>query len=116
MQTRLVAISLGLSAVASAFLLLVPTGTGVEAGQIVGRTLLEINGSRVIGLLLVPIFISLVPLLFPGRPALIIATTLICGFTVVGSFTVGLFYVPAAVAMLVATLGKPPQNVRNTTV
>jgi hypothetical protein len=54
-------------------------------------------------------------LLFPGRPALIIATTLICGFTVVGSFTIGLFYVPAAVAMLVATLRKPPQNVGNTT-
>jgi hypothetical protein len=114
LQTRLVAISLGLSAVASVFLLLVPTGSGgVEEGQIVHRTLLEVNGSGVIGLLLVPVLISVIPLLFPGRPALIVATALICGFTIVGSFSVGLFYVPASAVMLAAALRRPTQDATN---
>ncbi len=110
MRTRLVLLALALAAIASAFLLLAPTGTGTQAGRTVSVTLLQVNGSSVLGLLLVPIVICLIPLLFPGRPPLITAFVLLCAFVLVGSFTVGLFYVPAAAVMLVAVGRKPSKS------
>lgn len=115
MRTALVAISLGLSAAASTFLLLGPSGTGFSEGQVVHPTLVEVNGSWVIGLLLAPVLISLIPLVFRGRPALIVATALICGFTIVSSLgSIGLFYLPASGAMLAAALRRPtPDDATN---
>jgi len=99
MRTVLAGTALGLSVVGSAVLFFVSTGFG--------RTIAEVNGSWVVGLMMIPILISLVPLGFPGRPALIVATVLLWAFVVVGSFSIGLFYLPAAVALLLAASVKP---------
>ncbi len=77
------------------------------------RTLLQVNGPQVIVLLVLPVLVTLAPLLFPSRVTRVIATVLICGFTLVGSFTIGLFYLPAALAMLIAACAKSRQNFRN---
>ncbi|HLH18713.1 MAG TPA: hypothetical protein VKX45_15950 [Bryobacteraceae bacterium] len=110
MRTGLVAAALGLSTIATIILAVMPTGTSVEGGQVIHSTLIDVNGSWVVGLLGIPIMISAVPLMIPTRQALVAATALLWAFVVVGSFSVGLFYIPAAVAMLLAAGVKPPRD------
>lgn len=77
------------------------------------RTLVEVNGLWVLTLLLVPILLSGVALLAivltdagqARRRALLWTPTLaLLVFCVVGVFSIGLFYVPVALALLVATI------------
>ena len=77
------------------------------------RTLVEVNGLWVLTLLLVPILLSGVSLLVivftrtgqARRRALLWTPTLaLLVFCVVGVFSIGLFYVPVALALLVAAI------------
>ena len=49
-----------------------------------------------------PVLTALAAWLLRKQAARIIATILIGGFALIGSFTIGLFYVPAAILMLLA--------------
>jgi hypothetical protein len=100
MQSRLLGTGFGLSVVSSVVLLVFPSGIEIQNGQTVNKTLLEVNGAWTYAVLLIPILISLVPLLFPGRAPLIVTTMLICAFTILTGFY---FYAPSAVVMLFTT-------------
>jgi hypothetical protein len=52
--------------------------------------------------MLLPVLVALIPVVFPRRGVRIAAAVLLGAFVVVASFTIGLFYAPATVAMVVA--------------
>ena len=99
-------VSLGLAAKAAYSLLNDPAAyTGVTGPDRhpTHASLVQINGQAVISTVLFPVAVVLVPVLVPRRKVRIGATILIWAFTVLGSMTIGLWYVPAALAILVAT-------------
>jgi hypothetical protein len=106
MQTSFVWASIVLTIAASLLLVFVPTESTSSAQGFAHRTLMEVNGQRVIILLLIPVVIALAPVVFPGLLMRRIATTLLGAFSVVSSFSVGFFFIPAAIAMLIAASGK----------
>jgi hypothetical protein len=100
MRLKLAAIALGLTLLASGALLLAPAGTETTDGQSIHVTLRQLNGDRVIGVLLVPVLIALVPFLSERRAAATAPALLMCGFVVI-AMSVGVFYLPAAAVMLI---------------
>jgi hypothetical protein len=102
MKTRLAAASVGLALAAAIFLLMWPVYTGFDGVRATRATLLQINGSWAILPLAFPVIVALLPLVLRRQAIGIIAAVLIGAFSLLAGFTVGLFYVPAAVAMLLA--------------
>jgi hypothetical protein len=105
--------------IASCTLLVVPVYSGLavgasftRSGQVVSesaesrRTLLEVSGAPVALPLALPVLCAGFPVLFyrSRRRWLLEATaaTLLAAFTLVAGFSIGLFYLPSATAMLVA--------------
>jgi hypothetical protein len=70
-------------------------------------TLLSVNGPKALAVLAVPVIAALIPVLFPKRRVRAIAAMVLSGFCLLGGFSVGLFYVPSAVTMRVASLREP---------
>ncbi len=62
-----------------------------------GRTLVKVNGPRVFGILAIPIVIALVPLVFPRLK--ISAAIVMLVFTLIAGFSIGFFYLPAAMLL-----------------
>jgi hypothetical protein len=52
-----------------------------------------------------PVVVALVPVMFPARVIRIIAAVVLGGFTALGAFSIGLLYLPAALAMAAAGAG-----------
>lgn len=81
-------------------------GMAVEQAKVVRRTLLEVDGPGVLVPLLIPVILSALPLVrlasASRRCLAVISAVLLLGFVVVGVLSVGLFYAPSAMAMLVA--------------
>jgi hypothetical protein len=50
-----------------------------------------------------PVLTTLIALLLPKQWVRIAATILLGGFAAIGGFTIGLFYLPAAILMLLAS-------------
>lgn len=109
-------LSVSLAIVASVVLLLVPmytqmrvTSRGPE--EISHSTLLETNGPSVFVALLIPVALTALPLLTRGRARISVSVATAVAlvvFVVIGSGSIGWFYVPAltaAVAAVVASLG-----------
>jgi hypothetical protein len=109
--------ALGLTVAATLVLLFVPFGeqVTVEAtlpGEPPGRelvertTLLQEEGPTVIGLLAVPVAFSALPLIAGRsrlvRPMRMASAVLLTGFTILGLFSVGLLFAPAALTMVAA--------------
>ena len=84
MKTRLTGAAFGLALVAAVFVLV------------------WIGPSALIAAMF-PVLTALAAWLLRKQAARIIATILIGGFALIGSFTIGLFYVPAAILMLLAS-------------
>ena len=101
MKTRLTAASFGLALAAAVFLFVWP----IYAPH---ATLLQVNGYWAIFPVAFPVVIALLPLVFRNQAVRIIATVVIGGFSFVGSWSIGLFYVPAALTMLLAACGNRP--------
>ena len=111
--------ALVLSVLAVVYLLLVPVYSGVSISQdstgmtgtaTTSATLIEVNGG-----------FALLPVLFPvaicagtlalrntriARAARAVAAVVLLAFSVVAGFSIGLFYLPAAFAMVVAARAK----------
>jgi hypothetical protein len=113
-------LAVALAALPAAWLLIVPTystittissdNPHVTTTQRGVETLLGTNGIGALPVVLLPILLAAFPL-FRGTPhqrrvrSAIVAVILV-GFTIVGGFSIGLFYIPSALATLTAaTLG-----------
>jgi hypothetical protein len=101
-KNKLALASLGLAFSAAVLLLVLPTGVAEYNGLRRTTTLLQSQGSWAIVATMVPVVFALLPLIFPKQAIRIIAAVLIGAFAFVGSFSIGLFYVPSGVAMLLA--------------
>ena len=89
-----------------------PPALPVTQQRSVGRTLLEVNGPRVLGVLAVPMVLAGLPLAFAryrrlGWAARGMAAVLLLGYVVATGFSIGLAYVPAALVMLLAAAIPP---------
>ena len=84
---------------------------GVE--RCVGQSIFEVDGSWVLVVVSVPVLISLLPTMVPRRAVMAVAAALLWVCCVIGLFSVGLFFVPAAVLMTVAAVARdrPPAHV-----
>lgn|GEM_PF-3794211 len=83
-------ISLVVTTVVSLLFLIVPVYSS-------GGTLVEVNGPRVFGILTIPIVIALVPLVFPRLK--ISAAIVMLVFALIAGFSIGFFYLPAAMLL-----------------
>jgi hypothetical protein len=102
MKTRLAAASFGLALAATIFLLVWPVYTRSDGLRTTHATLLQVNGSWMLLAVAFPMIIALLPLVVRMRAMRISAAIVLGAFSFIAGFTVGLFYVPAAVAMLLA--------------
>ncbi len=102
MKKRLTAISFGLALAAAIFLLVWPVYTGFDGTRETHATLLEINGWGAIAAVGFPVVLALLPLIFPRQAIRIIAAVIMGGFSIIAGFTIGLFYLPSALVMLLA--------------
>jgi hypothetical protein len=75
------------------------------------RSLLQTEGASVLVAAGLPILVALVPLVFAAgrhaRRAEIVSAVLLAGFVVVAGFSIGFFYLPAAVAAVVVARRSP---------
>lgn len=103
----------GIALAIAAGLLLLPTGSSqsctAENGSPVvcteaSTSLLSTQGPGVILVLAVPAILCLVPALLPGRGSMGSSTAVLFLFCFVAGLSVGLFYLPVAVAALTLTL------------
>jgi hypothetical protein len=111
MRTRLTAVSFGLAVSAAIFLLVGPAYSGSAGGRTTHATLVEVNGSWVVLPVMFPVLTALVPLIFHKQALRIIATILIGGFAFISGFSIGLFYLPAAITMLLAACVTPSAKI-----
>ena len=106
MRTRLTAVSFGLAMAAAIYLLVGPVYSGSNGGRPTQATLLQVNGPWVIIPVMFPVLIALMPLVF-RKQAVRIAAAIVMGAFVLISFSIGLFYFPAAILMLLASCVEP---------
>ena len=96
--------------VAAVIVLVAPSYSSVtsssDRGEIVStKTALEVNGPWLLLLLLAPIAIAATPLFARGRAWVvlsIVSASLLWVFVILGSFTIGVLFAPAALLALVA--------------
>jgi hypothetical protein len=107
-----------LLAVATAIVLLVvPTGRQESCFVGIGgetscssrsTTLPESDGWDVLAVLAIPVVIAGAPLMLGStrlrRPALVVSSVLLLAFAALGAASIGLFYLPAAAAMVIAAV------------
>ena len=88
-----------------------PTGLESSTAAVEGATLSAVNGSRALLPLLMPMLLTLAPLLMPGRAGRRVAAYVCAGllmvFVVLAGFSIGMFYAPSAVAMVLAAVQRP---------
>jgi len=109
---RLPAASLGLAIAAAVFLLVWPAYSGSDGVRTTHATLLAVNGPWAIVPVMFPVLVAVLPFLSRRRALRVVATILLGGFVIISGLSIGLFYLPAAVAMLLAACTKPPAHVR----
>jgi hypothetical protein len=103
MKTRLTGVSFGLALAAATFLVVWPTYSGSNGSRPAHATLLQVNGPYALIPVMFPVLTTLIALLLRKQGVRIAATILISGFALIGGFSIGLFYLPAAILMLLAS-------------
>ncbi len=105
---NLTTISFLVTLATSGLLLIVPVYSGQSGNGIVTvqthATLLEENGAFALIPLMIPVLMASTPMIFPHSWVRVGATILLALFVFIAGFSIGLFYVPSAVLMYVATL------------
>jgi len=82
-----------------------PTGGQVVSREVQGHSSgLEVNGPHIVFVLSIPILLALLPLAAPRhqRTALLASGALLLVFCVLGALSVGTYYLPSALLLLVA--------------
>jgi hypothetical protein len=86
-------------------------GSGPPRGVIVTRSynvsVFQTDGAWVLAVVSVPVLVALVPVLVHHRAARIVSAVLLWIGCVVGIFSVGMFFLPAAIVMTVAARREP---------
>ncbi len=113
MKTRLTGVSFALAIAAAIFLLVWPTYSGFNGSRPTHATLLQVNRPYVLIPVMFPVLTALIALLLRKQWARIVATILISGFVVISGFTIGLFYLLAAILMLLASCVADSAKLRN---
>jgi hypothetical protein len=98
----LTAVSFGLAIAAVVFLLVWPVYSGFNNAQPTRATLLQVNGPHILIPVMLPVFVTGIPLLFRKQSVRITAAILMVGFAIISGFSIGLFYLPAAAVMVLA--------------
>ncbi len=82
---------------------LIPLHSTARGSYYLGHeTLAGVNGPGVYLVLAIPVLMASLPLLVRGRAVRLVSALLLMGFVVVGLASVGLFYVPSAISMILA--------------
>jgi hypothetical protein len=113
MKARLTAVSFWLAMAPAIFLLVWPVYSGFDGRGTTHATLLQVNGAWVIIPVTFPVVIAMLPVLFRKQAVRIIATIMMWGFTIISGFSIGLFYLPAAIMMLLAACVADAGRVRD---
>jgi len=83
-------------------------GTTSSGGEVCSHaTGFAVNGSWILVVVSVPVLVALVPVLVRRRPARIVSTVLLWIGCVLGMWSVGMFFVPAAILMTIAASQRP---------
>ena len=108
-------LAFALAFVASAGLLFAPTGTSIEGAavapgpaavpHVTRPTILQANGWLVLIPLALPVLIAGLAAILSARWTRIVAATLIGLFVFVAAASIGLFYLPASLLLLLAAVG-----------
>ena len=101
------AVSFSLALASSALLLVAPVYSSGSGGN---ATLLQVNGPRILIPLAIPLVVSLLPMLSRRRGVCIGAAIVLSAFCIVSGFSIGLFYAPSAVTMIVAGARSPASS------
>jgi len=110
---QLTAVAFGLAVAAAIFLLVWPVYTGFEDERPTHATLRQVNGRWVIVPVMFPVLVSLVPLVLRKQAVRIVAAIVIGLFVLISGFSIGMFYLPAAVLMLLAAWVGDSARLRN---
>jgi len=94
--------SLGLALAAGIFLLVWPVYSGFDGVNATRATLLQVNGPWALLPVFFPVFVALLPVVFKRQFVRIIAAVVLVAFSFIAGFSIGLFYIPAAVVMVLA--------------
>lgn len=104
-------VALLLALTASVALLFLPfygsVGVGVESTGT--ATLIEVNGSGVVFILVLPVLFTAVIAMVRGRRAVLVSvlgTGLLAAFVLLGIASIGLFYLPALIAATVGVIAR----------
>ena len=104
----------GLGALVAAF---APTGrvsesfgssSGVFSTRSYSDSMFQVNGAWVLVVVSVPVLVALIPVLVRHRRARIVSAVLLWIGCVVGMWSVGMFFVPAAILMTIAASRREP--------
>jgi hypothetical protein len=101
-KTRLSAVAFGLAVTAAIFLLVGPVYSGYDGERPTHRTLLQVNGWWAIAPVMFPVVVALMPLLLRKQAARIVAAVVMGGFVFISGFSIGVFYLPAGILVLLA--------------
>jgi hypothetical protein len=102
--------------VAAVFLVVHPVHSGFDGTRPSSATSLDENGTWVLIPILLPVLVALISVVSPRRAVRVAAVVLLGAFVAVAGFSIGLFYLPAAVAMIVAARARGGQSVSLTPV
>jgi hypothetical protein len=110
--TRLAWWAFGLAVAAAVVAAVAPLGTRMTAGSgVVARSehvsMLEVDGSWVLVVVAVPTIVAGIPSLVRRRGVTIASAVVLWACCIVGMWSVGLFFVPSAVLMTLATAARP---------
>jgi hypothetical protein len=98
MAMKFTALSLALAIAAAIFVLSFPFYYSLDGSL----TLIGANGSWVLIPILLPVVVAALPLALYSRAMRVISAVLLGAFVLLSGFTIGLCYLPAAVAMAMA--------------
>lgn len=111
---RLTNVSFFMTLGVSCLLLVVPTymrqtETNSVSGavSVTHATLLQVNGPRVLIVLVIPVLITLIPMLARNRGVRIAAAVVLASLALITVFSIGLFYLPSAGTLIAASVLKP---------
>jgi hypothetical protein len=112
-KTGFTAVAFGLAVAAAIFLMVWPVYEGVGSGGVTHATVIRINGWWASVPVMFPVLVALVPLVVRRQAVRIVAAVVMGAFVLISGFTIGLFYLPAGILLLLAACVEDSVRVRD---